>query len=118
MTNIDGNLSKILNHIKQECQKTYGFVPYIIVQKAWLERDKSLTAASVDAVHNWFSAKGGNSFSLHTHNNVKTGVVVPSFVKPSEPDNGILYPAMGQPIREHDLNSDLTIQLKPAHEQL
>lgn len=95
MTNIDGNLSKILNHIKQECQKTFGFVPYIIVQKAWMERDKSLTAASVDAVHNWFSAKGGNSFSLHTHNNIKTGVLVPSFVKPSEPENGILYPAMG-----------------------
>lgn len=95
MTNIDGNLSKILNHIKQECQKTFGFEPYIIVQRAWLERDKSLTAASVDAVHNWFSAKGGNSFSLYSHNNVKTGVVVPSFVKPSEPDNGILYPAMG-----------------------
>lgn len=95
MTNIDGNLSKILNHIKQECQKTYGFVPYFIVQKAWLERDKSLTASSVDAVHNWFSAKGGNSFSIHTHNNVKSGVVVPSFVKPSEPDNGVLLPAMG-----------------------
>lgn len=95
MTNIDGNLSKILNHIKQECQKTYGFVPYIIVQKAWLERDKSLTASSVDAVHNWFSAKGGTSYSLHTHNNVKKGVVVPSFVKPSEPDNGVLLPAMG-----------------------
>ena len=95
MTNIDGNLSKILNHIKQECQKTYGFIPYIIVQRAWLERDKSLTASSVDAVHNWFSAKGGNSFSFHTHNNVKTGVVVPSFVKPSEPDNGVLLPAMG-----------------------
>ncbi len=95
MTNIDGNLSKILNHIKQECQKSFGFVPYIIVQKAWLERDKSITTASVDAVHNWFSAKGGNSFSLHTHNNIKTGVLVPSFVKPSEPENGILYPAMG-----------------------
>ena len=95
MSNIDDNLSKILAYIKQKCQETYGFEPYIIVQKAWLERDKSLTASSVDAVHNWFSAKGGNSYSLHTHNNIKTGVVVPSFVKPSEPDNGILYPAMG-----------------------
>lgn len=95
MTNIDGNLSKILTHIKQECLKTYGFVPYIIVQKAWLERDKSLTASSVDAVHNWFSAAGGTSYTLHTHNSIKTGVVVPSFVKPSEPNNGVLLPAMG-----------------------
>jgi len=95
MTNIDGNLSKILAYIKAECLKTYGFTPYIIVQKSWLERDKSLTASSVDAVHNWFSAAGGTSYSLHTHNNIKTGVVVPSFVKPSEPDNGVLLPAMG-----------------------
>lgn len=112
MTNIDGNMSKILNHIKQECQKTFGFVPYIIVQRAWLERDKSLTAASVDAVHNWFSAKGGNSFSLHTHNNVKTGVVVPSFVKPSEPDNGILYPAMGTNDQGTRLKHGLTNTVK------
>lgn len=95
MTNIDGNLSKIIAYIKQECQKTYGFVPYIIVQKAWLDRDKSLTASSVDAVHNWFSAKGGTSYTLYTHNAIKTGVVVPSFVKPSEPDNGVLLPDMG-----------------------
>jgi len=95
MTNIDGNLSKILAHIKTECQKTYGFVPYIIVQRAWLERDKSLTASSVDAVHNWFSAAGGTSHTLQTHNNVKVGVTVPSFVKPSEPNNGVLLPSMG-----------------------
>jgi hypothetical protein len=95
MTNIDGNLSKILTYIKEECQKTYGFVPYIIVQRAWLERDKSLTASDVDAVHNWFSAAGGTSYTLHTHNQVKVGVAVPSFVKPSEPNNGVLLPAMG-----------------------
>jgi hypothetical protein len=95
MSNINGNLSKILTYIKEECQETFGFVPYLIVQKSWLERDKSLTASSVDAVHNWFSAAGGTSYTLHTHNGFKTGVCVPSFVKPAEPDNGVLLPAMG-----------------------
>lgn len=95
MSNIDGNLSKILTYIKEESQKTFGFVPYLIVQKSWLERDKSLTASSVDAAHNWFSAAGGTSYTLYTQNSVKTGVCVPSFVKPSEPNNGVLLPAMG-----------------------
>jgi hypothetical protein len=95
MINMDGNLSKILAHIKTQCQQTFGFVPYIIVFKTWFERDASLTAAAADAAHNWFSAAGGTSYTLWQHNNVKTGVCVPSFVKPSEPSNGVLEPGMG-----------------------
>lgn len=97
MSNIDGNLSKILAHIKIECQKTFGFVPYLIVQKSWLDRDKSLSSASVDAAHNWFSAAGGTSYTLNALNNKKVGVCVPSFVKPSEPENGVLLPGLGTP---------------------
>ncbi len=74
MKNIDGNLSKIVSYIKEHCQKTFGFTPYLIVQKPWFERDKSLTASSVDAAHNWFSAAGGTSYTLNTLNNVKVGV--------------------------------------------
>ena len=95
MTNMEGNLSKILDHIKTQCQQTFGFIPYIIVFKTWFDRDASLTSASADAAHNWFSAAGGTSYTLHQHNNVKTGVCVPSFVKPSEPTNGVLEPGMG-----------------------
>jgi hypothetical protein len=95
MINMDGNLSKILAHIKTQCQQTFGFVPYIIVFKTWFERDVSLTPASADAAHNWFSAAGGTSYTLWQHNNVKTGVCVPAFVKPSEPTNGVLEPGMG-----------------------
>jgi hypothetical protein len=95
MINMDGNLSKILAYIKTQCQQTFGFVPYIIVFKTWFERDFSLTPAAADAAHNWFSAAGGTSYTLWQHNNVKTGVCVPSFVKPAEPNNGVLEPGMG-----------------------
>ena len=95
MTNIDGNLSKIVSYIKDQCQKTFGFVPYLIVQQPWFDRDKSLTPSMVDAAHNWFSAAGGTSFTLNTLNGIKAGVCVPSFVKPAEPQNGVLEPAMG-----------------------
>ncbi len=95
MTNIQGNLSKIITHIKTECQKSFGFVPYIIVMQPWFDRDTTLTPSQVDAAHNWFSAAGGTSFTLNTINNIKAGVCVPSFVKPSEPQNGTLLPGMG-----------------------
>lgn len=94
-TNYQGNLSKILTYIKTQCQNTFGFTPYIIVSKSWIDNDNTISSGSVDAVHNWFSAAGGTSFTLYTHNNVKAGVCVPSFVKPSEPQNGVLEPAMG-----------------------
>lgn len=94
MTNIDGNLSKIIAYIKQRCQADFGTQPYLIVMDPWFERDLSLTPSMVDAAHNWFSAAGGTSFTLNTRNNIKTGVCVPAFVKPAEPENGILYPYM------------------------
>lgn len=95
MINMDGNLSKIISYIKDQCQKTFGFMPYLIVQQPWFDRDKSLTASMVNAAHNWFSAAGGTSFTLNTLNGIKAGVCVPSFVKPAEPLNGVLEPAMG-----------------------
>lgn len=94
MTNMDSNLSKIIAHIKQQCQATFGFEPYLIVMAPWFERDQSLTPTMVDAAHNWFSAAGGTSYTFNTLNNFKTGVCVPSFVKPAEPENGILLPYM------------------------
>jgi hypothetical protein len=94
MTNMEGNLSKIIAYIKQQSQATFGFEPYLIVMDPWFDRDQSLTSAMVDASHNWFSAAGGTSFTLSTRNNIKTGVCVPSFVKPAEPENGTLLPYM------------------------
>src|SRR6476661_605217 len=35
MSNTQGNLSKILQYIKTQCQTTYGFVPYLIIDKDW-----------------------------------------------------------------------------------
>ena len=94
MTNMDGNLSKIIAYIKQRCQADFGIQPYLIVMDPWFDRDSSLTSSMVDASHNWFSAAGGTSFTLSTRNNVKTGVCVPGFVKPAEPENGTLLPFM------------------------
>jgi hypothetical protein len=85
VNNLQGNLSKILQYIKDECQKTYGFEPYVIVQHTWFQRDNTLSNANVvDAVHGWFSAAGGRSWSIETWKGVKTGVVVPGFSYPEK----------------------------------
>jgi len=94
MTNMEGNLSKIVAHIKQKCQADLGVLPYLIVMSPWFDRDTTLKPSMVDAAHNWFSAAGGTSFTLTNLNNFKAGVCVPSFVKPAEPENGVLLPYM------------------------
>lgn len=93
MTNLEGNLSKILQHIKDECLATYGFEPYLIIDSDWLDNDNSLTTATVDAVHNWFSAAGGSSYTLQNWNGVITGACVPGFGSPSH--TPFLDPSMG-----------------------
>jgi hypothetical protein len=94
MSNMEGNLSKIISHIKQKCQADFGFSPYLIVMSPWFDRDSSLTPAMVDAAHSWFSSAAGTSFSLANLNNFKAGVCVPSFIKPDEQPTGSLFPYM------------------------
>ncbi len=94
VSNLQGNLSKVLQYIRDECQKTYGFEPYVIVQHTWFQRDNTLSSSGTyDAVHGWFSAAGGRSWSLETYNGVKAGVVVPGFAPANDPRH--LDPFMG-----------------------
>jgi hypothetical protein len=95
MTNMQGNLSKIVAHIKQKCQEDLGVLPYLIVMSPWFERDTTLKSSMVDAAHNWFSSSAGASFTFTNLNNFKAGVCVPSFIKPDEQPNGALLPYMG-----------------------
>jgi Domain of unknown function (DUF5010)/DUF5010 C-terminal domain/Bacterial Ig-like domain (group 2)/Carbohydrate binding module (family 35)/Secretion system C-terminal sorting domain len=94
MSNMEGNLSKIIAHIKQKCQADFGFSPYLIVMSPWFDRDSTLTPAMVDAAHSWFSSAAGASFTLANLNNFKAGVCVPSFIKPEEQPTGTMFPYM------------------------
>ena len=94
MTNLQTNLSKILQYIRTKCLATFGFTPYIIIDKDWLDSDTTLNSTTVDAVHGWFTVGGNKSYTLETWNGKKTGALCPSFVKPSE-TNDFLDPSMG-----------------------
>lgn len=97
MTNTDnGNLKRILEHIRSQCQAEFGFNPYLIVQDCWFDNDSQLKNSDVEAVHNWFSAATGRNWSLHTVNNRKIGVVAPGFGYESDPNHPFIDSNHGQ----------------------
>ncbi len=87
MTNMgNGNLKKIIEHIRTQCQANFGFNPYIIVNRNWFDVDPTCNNPSVvDAVHNWFSSAGNTSWTNYLWNGIKTGVVIPGFGEPESP---------------------------------
>jgi len=87
MTNMgNGNLKKILEHIRTQCQATYGFNPYLIINRNWFDVDSQCNNPGVaDAVHNWFSSVGNTSYTSYLWNGITTGVVTPGFGYPADP---------------------------------
>ncbi len=106
MSNLQGNLSKILSYIKSQCQTTYGFTPYCIVDKDWLDNDTTLSTATVDGVHGWFSSAGGYSNTLETYNGRKYGALCPGFGASN--DLPFLDPSMGTTDHGKRLKTGLT----------
>ena len=94
MKNTQGNLTKILTHIRTKCQTEFGFVPYIIIDKDWLPNDTTLSTATVDAVQGWFNVAQNVGYTLETWNGKKTGALCPGFGKPTEMA-AYLDPGMG-----------------------
>jgi hypothetical protein len=82
----NGNLKKILEHIRKKCQETYGFNPYLVINRNWFDVDSQCNSIGViDAVHNWFSSANNYSFTNYTWNGLTTGVVTPGFGHPADP---------------------------------
>lgn len=104
MTNMgNGNIEKILQHIRTQCFETFGFYPYLVTNRNWFDRDASLiNSTSIDAVHNWFSSHNQYSWTNYSWTNpttrqeIKTGCLVPGFSSPDDEEGRrFLDPAMG-----------------------
>ncbi|MBN2639512.1 MAG: DUF5010 domain-containing protein [Bacteroidales bacterium] len=106
MTNLQGNLSRILTHIKTRCQADFGFTPYLIIEKSWLDNDNTITTTHADGVHGWFSSAGGVSYTLTSWNGRKFGALCPGIRTSDRPD--YIDPAMG--------TSDNSLRLKTGLE--
>lgn len=85
MTNLQGNLSRILTFIKTKCQADFGFTPYLIIEKSWLDNDNTITTAHADGVHGWFTSATQISYTLWKKddgtwwNGKKFGALCPAF---------------------------------------
>ena len=104
MTNMgNGNIEKILQHIKTQCYETFGFYPYFVTMRSWFDRDASLyNSTLIDAVHDWFSSHNQYSWTNYswthrvTRQVIKTGCCVPGFSSPDDEEGRrFLDPAMG-----------------------
>jgi len=74
----NGNLKKIVQYVRAQCQASFGFNPYIVVDPTWLQFDQQCNdPAVIDAVNPWFNM--ANPWRISTFNNVKVGTAVPGF---------------------------------------
>jgi hypothetical protein len=99
----NGNIDKILDHIRAKCYETFGFYPYFVTMRSWFDRDASLfNSTNIDAVHDWFSSHNQYSWTNYswthrvTRQVIKTGCCVPGFSSPDDEEGRrFLDPAMG-----------------------
>jgi lysophospholipase L1-like esterase len=79
LTNVQGNASRALNYVRQQCQADFGFNPYIVLSGDFFSNDTTCTNAGVaDGEEGWFSPPN-SAFSLRTRNGAKIGALCPQF---------------------------------------
>ena len=83
LSNLNGNGSKLLNYLRQQCRTEFGFNPYIMVPGDWIKNDPSSDSPGVvDAVYPWFTPVPGpvySTWNTHTWNGVTMGTCIPQF---------------------------------------
>jgi len=83
--NQQGNVSRAINYVRTRCQADFGFNPYIIVNRDFLDSDTTCNNPSViDATHGWFGAS--TPYTMATFNGVTMGAGVGGFHHPGEND--------------------------------
>lgn len=87
-SNQSGHLSGLINYLRSQCQTTFGFNPFIIVDSTWVSLDPAVGSV-VDGVNNWFTPPSGISWTKRTHNGASgsftTGICVSGFWTPGTP---------------------------------
>ena len=81
--NMQGNASQALLYVRQQCQSTFGFNPFIILSGDFLPNDTTCNNPAVtDGIHNWF-AQGSSGYTQTTYNGVTIGALCPQFQTPA-----------------------------------
>jgi len=81
--NMQGNASRAILYVRQQCRNTFGFNPFIILSGDFLSNDSTCNDPAVtDGLHNWF-AHGSSGYTQTTFNGVKIGALCAQFQTPS-----------------------------------
>ncbi len=79
VTNMPGNLSRMLDWLRGKIQTTYGFNPFIVVSQKFYNADTTLNG-HVDAVYTWFEASQRiGTLPAANYNGYTGATVAPSF---------------------------------------
>jgi hypothetical protein len=70
-------LSPILKRLREDFKKEFAVDPYIVVDRAFNDRDKSVDYPVVDGINDWFGMD--NPATVRTVNKVPVGVAIPGF---------------------------------------
>ncbi len=98
ITNMQGNTSKALTYVRQQCQTNFGFNPYIILSSDFLTHDTTCNNPNVtDAIEAWFDPNSThtNGATLSTFNGVEIGALCPQFQDPNTDASSWLDPLHG-----------------------
>ncbi len=83
LSNLNGNGSKLLAYLRQQCLETFGFNPYILVPGDWIKNDPTSAAPGVvDAVYPWFTPVPGPNYStwnISVQAGATLGTCIPRF---------------------------------------
>ena len=96
IANMNGNVSKALTYVRQQCQSEFGFNPFIILSEDFYRNDPTcLNAGIADASQNWFWPSA-QSFTMSSMNGYNVGCAVPQFYHPgqgpyTDPNHGVLF---------------------------
>jgi hypothetical protein len=89
------HLRTILQFVRAQCQSTFSFNPYIIVDQSWGVRDPTvLDPAVIDGEDGWFTMTSPSS--LLTFNGVPIGALAPGFRVVAGTTNMFMDPNHGQ----------------------
>ncbi len=74
---VHGKLSPILKRLRDDFKAEFGADPFIVVDRAFQDRDRTVAHPVVDGINDWFGMD--NPYTVRTVNDVTFGVAIPGF---------------------------------------
>lgn len=77
-TDLQGNLSRMIDWLRSQVETTYGFNPFISVEDTFYNADTTLSG-HVDGIFSWYSPPTAATLPAASYNGITEATVVPGF---------------------------------------